>query len=1525
MSVEMPYVIEFISSDSHALRQKSTSSAKALGPESVLARVPPGPLGAACMLVFQPDLSLALAERAGTSEVIICLDCSNSMEGTTFLQAKQIALHALSLVDEKQKINVVRFGTGYKELFSYPRHIAGSDTPTEFIMGLRSILLISDGHVQNESLTLQLVQRNVQHTRLFSCGVGPGSGSPSCHLRPNRAARPTSRFVQPTVDSHQEGSSRSYPADWQHWTQVPKSDPSAQIEDQMTRMRSPSCHSVSVRWQQLSTDAPEPLQAPAQVQSLFHSDRLLVYGLIPHCTQMIHRLVARALIRDHEDGVLHEDERTHEDGNESPSPDSPDILELIAQEDVDFLPYMSWQEEPRKASTSQGSISYQVSGSTSVKGGHVLIRSPPLIRGKRALEPLSSVSEWNEGLKLKLRIKRRKSSKLKVSKDSEVASLGPQPPEEPGTLSSECRGVERLLDLSQVESFKQTEIKPLFTKAIAQKMAVSSVFAAPGSSHLLVPAFAGCPPPCPPNSAPQSSLFGSPEDPQQLFVSYKDDEADEDLEWDSCADASHEQGFLRWMSPQSPVFKFLVGCPPPGAWFTPQPPGTEPRGAPCGPAGFRPELDSPLQQHRFPPPPRAPPPVPAAGFGCHHPALYSQSSPASLSTSYQRPGGLFALASQEPGAAPPSDSPPRAAQSEPLQRDFSRHESSSKTDIKKTQSSLMMMFKQVQSRAQSDRSSGDFATSFQAQKDEEGVKGRERLLDLVATFLVLHFLRSRLERQGGPSRSLMKLDDASVSRRIPWAFEEIRKASDAVHEDHPGSCFFSARNLGGSWPSREKRGSLAPAAILASRLRPGPSGRILYKVRWKGYTSDDDTWEPEVHLEDCKEVLLEFRKKVADNKAKSVKKDVQRLSLSNDIFEANSDSDEQSETKEETSPKKKKKKLRLREEKSPDEPRRRKAKTGRLRDRPRPDLEGSSEGTKKRILEAKEELKEPKKPKKDDTKETKELKKAKKGEIRDLKTKIREDSKENRRTKKEKCAESQLESELSAQSDSPLPEEDSEGLLSDGREEKPKVRGAKDKTGPDAAPEPGFEKQQDGSVSADEDDVKAKRRKKKLRNTEEPKESKKPENKNLFLEKKNIQKKPRNQDRGRGNAELEKQMPAPAQEKPRLSVEERGPGPAGSPGQEKETKRNEPKEKYQKKHDLDKEEKGRKEPKSLKAFKEIRNAFDLFKLTPEEKNDFPENNRKREEITPDCKVTEDHKPKENKQLLKERRNTRDETDTWAYIAAEGDQEALDSGGHADETSDGKQQIVSLGMDLQLEWMKLEDFQKHLDGEDEHFTASDTVPSNLLRDAVKNGDYITVKVALNSSEEYNLEQEDSSGMTLVMLAAAGGQDDLLRLLLRKGAKVNGRQRNGTTALIHAAEKNFLTTVAVLLEAGAFVNVQQSSGETALMKACKRGNSDIVRLVIECGADCNILSKHQNSALHFAKQCNNVLVYELLKSHLETVTRKAVPPGRKLLGHVAVFLVSPGGSAGPSNAQWYKGAAGLPVPSSLAADEVLGFGT
>lgn len=324
-------------------------------------------------------------------------------------------------------------------------------------------------------------------------------------------------------------------------------------------------------------------------------------------------------------------------------------------------------------------------------------------------------------------------------------------------------------------------------------------------------------------------------------------------------------------------------------------------------------------------------------------------------------------------------------------------------------------------------------------------------------------------------------------------------------------------------------------------------GKILYKVRWKGYTSDDDTWEPEVHLEDCKEVLLEFRKKVGDNKAKPVKKDIQRLSLNNDIFEANSDSDQQSETKEDTSPKKKKKKLRQREEKSPDDLKKKKAKTGKLKEKSKPDLESCEISffdlrTKKRISEAKEELKESKKPKKDDIKETKELKKVKKGETRDLKTKIKEDSKENRKTKKEKCVESHLESESGVCNDSPFQEGYSEDLQSDNREEKLKIKSIQDKAGPDAAQDV-LDKHLDSSGSADEDaDVRGKRNKKKPRKAEELRESKKLENKNLSLEKKNAHKKQRNQDKSRSTTELDNLTSALAQTQKgsRVGGEERG-------------------------------------------------------------------------------------------------------------------------------------------------------------------------------------------------------------------------------------------------------------------------------------------------------------------------------------------------------------------------------------------------
>ncbi|NWS43966.1 MPP8 phase, partial [Probosciger aterrimus] len=190
-------------------------------------------------------------------------------------------------------------------------------------------------------------------------------------------------------------------------------------------------------------------------------------------------------------------------------------------------------------------------------------------------------------------------------------------------------------------------------------------------------------------------------------------------------------------------------------------------------------------------------------------------------------------------------------------------------------------------------------------------------------------------------------------------------------------------------------------------------GKILYKVRWKGYTSDDDTWEPEVHLEDCKEVLLEFRKKIVDNKPKAVKKDIQKLSLNDDVFEAESDSDWQSETKGDVSPKKKKKKSKDGEDRSSGDLKKKMSKSAKLKEKPRTECENSSDTLvldskpKKRTLETKEDSKDPKKQRKEDPKEVKK----KKGEVKDLKINSKEDFKENKKSQKEKDGDVQFGSE----------------------------------------------------------------------------------------------------------------------------------------------------------------------------------------------------------------------------------------------------------------------------------------------------------------------------------------------------------------------------------------------------------------------------------------------------------------------------------------------------------------------------------
>ncbi|CAJ1079081.1 M-phase phosphoprotein 8 isoform X2 [Xyrichtys novacula] len=724
-------------------------------------------------------------------------------------------------------------------------------------------------------------------------------------------------------------------------------------------------------------------------------------------------------------------------------------------------------------------------------------------------------------------------------------------------------------------------------------------------------------------------------------------------------------------------------------------------------------------------------------------------------------------------------------------------------------------------------------------------------------------------------------------------------------------------------------------------------GEVLYRVRWKNYCSDDDTWEPEAHLEDCREVLLTFKKAMADIKAKkeAEAKKSKVLPTKSDVFDADSESDSDKDRPIVTPVKKKKKKTKNREEEEEEEEeepllkekKKKKKKKEKRKDdfRPLPAPESDEDeeekaltptsppkekktDTKKQLVDSEEEDNEPvptKKHKKEKGRDGGKHKKEKADEGKKKKAKkerkIETSEDEAAAPLEEDLSEGPSESQMddSASTDTAAKSSEKASLEDKFKHKKGKwevkLQGIKDlihdkkgKKLDTTLKESSLQKlksltsksKDEAAPHSDSSDSSTLHKKAKSKSQEStPAPPKVPSSSTSSSsssssvtaagstkgkEEEVAKEEVLGQKDGAGSTNLFEKFLLNCEAKDRAprrqSVHQPTPEksvskPAKLIGKiEKLPKTN--KESPAQKQETEKSEK-------VKQSETSRPSFG-FSLDSDEREDEAtakprpgEEPRERRERTEEAQ-----RPSwERRTSADDRRKRREDSEPRLFMACDDNQDIQDPAEGADRSDKGHA-TLSLGMDLNLDWMTLDDFQKHLNGEDEILSGPPLSPSEL-RDAVKSGDYMAVKLALNSKEDYNLDQEDVSGMSLSMLAAAGGQDDVLRLLIKKGAKVNGRQKNGTTALMHAAEKNFLTTVAILLEAGSYVNAQTLGGETALMKACKRGNADVVRLLLEYGADCNILSKHKNTAMYFAKLSNNLMVCDLIKDHVSMLSSVA----------------------------------------------------
>jgi ankyrin repeat protein len=142
------------------------------------------------------------------------------------------------------------------------------------------------------------------------------------------------------------------------------------------------------------------------------------------------------------------------------------------------------------------------------------------------------------------------------------------------------------------------------------------------------------------------------------------------------------------------------------------------------------------------------------------------------------------------------------------------------------------------------------------------------------------------------------------------------------------------------------------------------------------------------------------------------------------------------------------------------------------------------------------------------------------------------------------------------------------------------------------------------------------------------------------------------------------------------------------------------------------------------------------------------------------------------------------------------------------------------------------------------------PDSVI-DAIYFGGVEVIEEYVNT-ENVNLVDED--GHSLLSRAATAGDLNMkiIRLLVKNGADVNIRLREGGTLLHFAAHLLRKNLAAELLRAGCDPNATNDAGETALSKVLWAFNpkADLIEILLEHGADPTMKAVGGESALDLA---------------------------------------------------------------------------
>ncbi|XP_055858341.1 ankyrin-1-like isoform X2 [Episyrphus balteatus] len=134
---------------------------------------------------------------------------------------------------------------------------------------------------------------------------------------------------------------------------------------------------------------------------------------------------------------------------------------------------------------------------------------------------------------------------------------------------------------------------------------------------------------------------------------------------------------------------------------------------------------------------------------------------------------------------------------------------------------------------------------------------------------------------------------------------------------------------------------------------------------------------------------------------------------------------------------------------------------------------------------------------------------------------------------------------------------------------------------------------------------------------------------------------------------------------------------------------------------------------------------------------------------------------------------------------------------------------------------------------------------------------------NPSNIRNIYNKIQNGQTPLHLAAKGGNNDVIYILLHVGANICARDINGSTPLHVAAAESSVYVVRRLVYQGADIDEINKEGQTALHIACTYGKYENVKFLLNFGSDVNIETYNNESpidlVLGFIRSTGNYVDY------------------------------------------------------------------